>query len=76
MQRQVQEGVELSALGREFTRDRLRVFQQRLVLGVQQDEVSGHVLHRREHFPGAVLAPAVNEKTANLVAGGIEHVVS
>ena len=67
VQREVEKGIHLPALGRELLRHRrLRVLKQRVVFGMLFDEVGGGHFGAFEDKPRAVLAPGVAEEKADL----------
>ena len=68
VQREVEEGVHLSAFGGEFLLDGgFRVFQQLVVFRVVHDEVCGDGFGTIEDFTSAVFAPRFAEELADLV---------
>lgn len=73
VQRQMQKGVDLAVFRREVALDRIPVLDQCVIFRVQCDDVDRDRFERRKHFTLTVLAPGVDEKAANLLAGGIEH---
>lgn len=72
----MQEGVDLSVFGQEFSFGRVRRFKKALVFGVERDQIRGHGFERCQHFVALELGPRVDEETAGLIPGGGEHAES
>jgi hypothetical protein len=74
VQREVQKGIHLPVLGRELLLDRRRrVFEQRVVLGVMDDQVGGGHFGAFEDRALTVLSPGFAEELPDLLTAGIEH---
>lgn len=73
MHREVKKWIGSSLLDRIFLVQRIGVFQVAMVLGMQDDEISGHALERRQDLARPALAPGLDEEFSNLLSAGIKH---
>jgi hypothetical protein len=77
VQREMQERVHLPALGTELLLDRrCRILEQRMVLGVLQDQVGGRHLGAFEDRALAMLLPRLTEELPHLLTRRVEHRLS
>jgi hypothetical protein len=73
----MQERVHLPALGNELLPDRrCRILEQRMVLGVLQDQVGGRHLGAFEDRALAMLLPRLAEELPHLLTRRVEHRLS
>lgn len=73
MQRQMEEGVHRTIFGRPFALQRGRIGEQRVVLGMQGDQIGSQGFQRCRRQFVATFDPGINEKPPRLITTRVEH---